>query len=183
MSLKRTTIIFVGGVALAAWLSAAMTPGRPPAASIAIRPAPIDAKRRRSRGRDRAAARTAAAAMPRLARPLAIRSSSGRRRAALGRARRARRRRRTRRALPPMSVEPPRLRLTLAGIAEDPGPRAARACADGDHLRQRPAVSRQGRRHGHRSRASRVQGRGRFPPTARSSSSLRDSTIHRLALK
>jgi len=43
MSLKRTTIIFVGGVAIAAWLSAAMSPGRPPAVANAIRPAPIDA--------------------------------------------------------------------------------------------------------------------------------------------
>jgi len=44
MSIKRTTIIFVGGVALAAWLSAAITPGRPSAAPPIIRPAPIDAR-------------------------------------------------------------------------------------------------------------------------------------------
>jgi hypothetical protein len=31
MTLKRTTIIFVVGAALAAWFSSAMTPGRPPA--------------------------------------------------------------------------------------------------------------------------------------------------------
>src|SRR5580765_876806 len=43
MSIKRTTIIFVGGVALAAWLSAAMNPGRAPAAPATVRPAPIDA--------------------------------------------------------------------------------------------------------------------------------------------
>src|SRR6185503_12060113 len=42
MSTKRTAIIFVGGVALAAWLSAAMNPGRAPVAPAAIRPAPID---------------------------------------------------------------------------------------------------------------------------------------------
>ena len=43
MSVKRTTIIFVGGVALAAWLSAAMNPGRAPTVPDAIKPAPIDA--------------------------------------------------------------------------------------------------------------------------------------------
>ena len=44
MSLKRTTIIVVSGVALAAWFSAAMTPARPPAGSHQFRPAPVDAR-------------------------------------------------------------------------------------------------------------------------------------------
>ena len=43
MNLKRTTIIFVGGAAFAAWLSAAITPGRPPAPVEVIAPAPVDA--------------------------------------------------------------------------------------------------------------------------------------------
>jgi hypothetical protein len=43
MNLKRTTIIFVGGAALAAWLSAAIAPSRPPMTPVAIAPAPIDA--------------------------------------------------------------------------------------------------------------------------------------------
>ena len=43
MSIKRTTIIFVGGVALAAWLSAAMNPGRAPSAPAVLSQAPIDA--------------------------------------------------------------------------------------------------------------------------------------------
>jgi hypothetical protein len=43
MNLKRTTIIFVSGAAVAAWLSAAVSPGRPPLTSAAIAPAPLDA--------------------------------------------------------------------------------------------------------------------------------------------
>ena len=43
MNLKRTTIIFVGGAALAAWLSAAIAPSRPSMTPVAIAPAPIDA--------------------------------------------------------------------------------------------------------------------------------------------
>jgi hypothetical protein len=43
MNLKRTTIIFVGGAALAAWLSAAIAPSRPSLTPVAIAPAPIDA--------------------------------------------------------------------------------------------------------------------------------------------
>jgi hypothetical protein len=43
MSLKRTTIVIAGVVALAAWFAAAMTPGRPLVPSAAIAPAPVDA--------------------------------------------------------------------------------------------------------------------------------------------
>src|SRR3954465_11714921 len=43
MNLTRTAIFFVGGAALAAWLSAAIAPARPPIAAEAIRPGPIDA--------------------------------------------------------------------------------------------------------------------------------------------
>jgi hypothetical protein len=43
MNLRRTTIIFVGGAALAAWLSAAIAPSRPSMKPVTIAPAPIDA--------------------------------------------------------------------------------------------------------------------------------------------
>jgi hypothetical protein len=43
MNLKRTAIIFVGGAALAAWLSAAIAPSRPSITPVAITPGPIDA--------------------------------------------------------------------------------------------------------------------------------------------
>lgn len=120
MSLKRTTIIFVSGVTLVAWFSAAMTPGRPPAVSTAIRPAPIDATgavladeiaRLRERLRPDATPRHAghnpfvfrstprAASSSRVAPPAAKDASTA---AAL--------------------VGEPLLRLSLAGIAEDPGP-------------------------------------------------------------
>ena len=120
MSLKRTTIIFVSGVALAAWFSAAMTPGRPPAVSHDIRPAPVDARgavlaseitRLRERLRPETTPREASR------NPFVFGS--------------------TQRAAPGSRVaatvdkdastvaavaEPPRLRLSLAGIAEDADP-------------------------------------------------------------
>jgi hypothetical protein len=43
MTFKRTTMFLVGGAALAAWLSAAMTPGRSAAPRLTITPAPMDA--------------------------------------------------------------------------------------------------------------------------------------------
>jgi hypothetical protein len=123
MSLKRKTIIFVGGVALAAWFSAAMTPGRPPATSSAIRPAPIDTKgavlageieRLRERLRPDAAPREAAR------NPFVFRSSQH----AAAASRVGATVEKDALAAPPAVdvVESPRLRLTLAGIAEDPGP-------------------------------------------------------------
>ena len=117
MSLKRTTILFVGGVALAAWFSAAMTPGRPPAVSHDIRPAPVDARgaalaseiaRLRERLRPEATPREATR------NPFVFRSTQhaapGSRVAATAE-----------KDVPtPAAVaEPPRLRLSLAGIAED----------------------------------------------------------------
>ena len=120
MSLKRTTIIFVGGVALAAWLSAAMTPGRPPARPGAIRPAPIDAKGAVLAGEiTRLRERLRPDVTPREAtrNPFVFRSSQH--------AVAASRVGASASAVPPVVevVEPPRLRLSLAGIAEDPGPR------------------------------------------------------------
>jgi hypothetical protein len=118
MNLKRTTIIFVSGVALAAWLSAAMTPGRPPAASVVIRPAPIDTKgavlageitRLRERLRPDAAPRQATR------NPFVFRSTGHAAPAArVGAVEKD--------ASAAVVLEAPRLRLTLAGIAEDPGP-------------------------------------------------------------
>jgi hypothetical protein len=120
MSLKRKTIIFVGGAAFAAWCSSAMTPGRPPLTSSAIRSAPIDSKgavlsgeieRLRERLRPDAALRAATrnpfvfGSSPRAA-------SASRTGATVGKDALA----------PPVVVAPPPLRLTLAGIAEDPGP-------------------------------------------------------------
>jgi hypothetical protein len=43
MTLRRTTIVFVAAAALAAWFSAAMTPGRPPAVTPEIVPRSADA--------------------------------------------------------------------------------------------------------------------------------------------
>ena len=120
MSLKRISIIFVSGVTLVAWFSAAMTPGRPPGVSTAIRPVPIDATgavlageiaRLRERLRPDATPRQAgrnpfvfrstprAGSISRVAPPAAKGASTT---AAL--------------------AEQPRVRLSLAGIAEDPGP-------------------------------------------------------------
>jgi hypothetical protein len=126
MSIKRTTIIFVGGVALAAWLSAAMNPGRPPTEPVALRPAPIDATgaalsgeiaRLRERLRPDAAPRQASR------NPFVFRSGSSPSRAASSSSRGA--------GLTVASsnsstvaalVDQGRLRLSLAGVAEDPGP-------------------------------------------------------------
>ena len=117
MNVKRTTIIFVGGIALAAWFSAAMTPGRPRAVSHDIHPAPIDARgaalateitRLHERLRPEATPREASR------NPFVFRST----RAAAGAARVA--------AAAPVEataiavIQPPRLMLSLAGIAEDP---------------------------------------------------------------
>jgi hypothetical protein len=107
------TMVVVGGVALAAWFSAAMTPGRPPALVEQFVPAPIDATgaalvsevaRLRERLRPSPTPRE-------LARnPFAFRSPAARPRMAA------------------VSASPPptkgaltvtSLRLTLAGIAED----------------------------------------------------------------
>jgi hypothetical protein len=120
MNLKRTAIIFVGGAALAAWLSAAIAPARPPIASQRIAPAPIDASgaalaseiaRLRERLRPSPAPRET------LRNPFVFRSSRG--------------------SVPSLASTPPAAvgmgaspalaadagpRLTLAGIAEDAGP-------------------------------------------------------------
>jgi len=118
MSLKRKTIIFVSAVALAAWFSAAMTPGRPPAKSVAIRSAPIDAKGAALAGEiERLHERLRPDVAPRetTRNPFVFRSSQ--------RPPSAPRAGATVETAPaaPVPIEPPRLRLTLAGIAEDPG--------------------------------------------------------------
>src|SRR5688572_5037140 len=120
MNVKRTTIIFVSGAALAAWLSAAIKPGRPPARVNVIAPAPIDAsgaalageiarlrERLRPEPRPSEASRNPfafqsarpAAAAPTAAAPVANDAR-----------------------LVAAASDVPRLRLTLVGIAEDPAP-------------------------------------------------------------
>ena len=128
MSIKRTTIIFIGGVALAAWLSAAMNPGRAPTAPAALSPAPIDATgavlsgeiaRLRERLRpDATPSQTSRNPFVFRSRSSASRGSSGSPRGIVG-------------TLAPAAtdgsagaapVDRGPLRLSLAGIAEDPGP-------------------------------------------------------------
>jgi len=132
MSIKRTTIICVGGVALAAWLSAAMNPGRAPAAPAAIRPAPIDTTgavlsgeiaRLRERLRPDAAPRQASR------NPFVFRSSpwqsslpSSKSRAASSSPGRNVGSAAPKDAAAAALVVQPRLGLSLAGIAEDPDP-------------------------------------------------------------
>jgi hypothetical protein len=120
MNVKRTTIIFVSGAALAAWLSAAITPGRPPARVEVIAPAPIDAsgaalageitrlrERLRPDRRPSEATRnpftfqSTRPAAPAWTAPAPAAQDAG---------------------LAAAAVDVPRLRLTLAGIAEDPAP-------------------------------------------------------------
>jgi hypothetical protein len=116
MSLKRTTIIFVSAVALAAWFAAAMSPARPPVQRLTSTSAPIDATgaalaseiaRLRERLRPEAAPRGP------IRNPFRFSTAPGR-------------------VAPAPVVESvvapvlekdiPRATLTLAGIAEDPGP-------------------------------------------------------------
>ena len=120
MNLKRTTILFVSGAALAAWLSAAITPGRPPAPVNVIAPTPVDASgaalaseiarlRERLRPDPRPSESTR--------NPFAFQSSRPAAPAWISPVPAAQE------ALPvAAAVDVPRLRLTLAGIAEDPAP-------------------------------------------------------------
>ena len=120
MNLKRTTIIFVSGAALAAWFSAAMTPARPPAVSHDVRPAPVDARGAALAGEiARLRERLRPEVTPREAtrNPFVFRSIKhavpGSRVAATV----------EKDASTAAAVaEPPRLRLSLAGIAEDADP-------------------------------------------------------------
>jgi len=131
MSIKRTTIIVVGGVALAAWLSAAMNPGRAPAAPATVRPAPIDATGAALSGEiARLRERLRPDAMPRQAtrNPFVFRSSPSRaapsspeRIVDTGAAAAAK----DAAVAAAVLAEQGRLRLSLAGIAEDPGPAGA----------------------------------------------------------
>ena len=191
MSLKRTTIIFVGGVALAAWFSAAMTPGRAPAASADIRPAPIDARgamlsgeiaRLRERLRPDAAPRKASR------NPFVFRSSSSlssKSRAESGFSGG------TVGAVAPKAkdasavlLDGPRLRLSLAGVAEDPDPgggapvRTAIIAADGQVflVKEGGMVTDRG--------VEDVQYQVRtISAESAELVDLRDNTVHRLALK
>jgi hypothetical protein len=117
MNLKRTTIIFVGGAAFAAWLSAAITPGRPVAPVDVIAPAPVDASgaalaseiarlRERLRPDPRPAEPTR--------NPFAFQSARRATPASVPAPRNA--------VIAAAVVDIPRLRLTLSGIAEDPAP-------------------------------------------------------------
>jgi len=179
MSLKRTTIILVSGAALAAWFSAAMTPGRPPAVSTAIRPAPIDATGAVLAGEiARLRARLRPDATPRQAsrNPFVFRSTP---RAASGSlvAPAAAKNESTAVAL----VDQPRLRLSLAGIAEDPGPaggapvRTAIIVGNGQVF-----LAKEGDTVTDRHVDYRV---GKISADSAELTDLRDSTIHRLALK
>jgi len=131
MSIKRTTIIVVGGVALAAWLSAAMNPGRAPAAPATVRPAPIDATGAALSGEiARLRERLRPDAMPRQAtrNPFVFRSSPSR--AAPGSPDKivdtvAAAAAKDAAVAAAVLAEQGRLRLSLAGIAEDPGPAGA----------------------------------------------------------
>jgi hypothetical protein len=121
MSVKRTAIIFVIGVALAGWLAAAMTPERRLAVPTAIAPSPIDSRGAaladeiarlhdrlrpdvtpRQASRNPFVFRSAPHALPSPSIPsAAVRSQDVSSSAA--------------------AVDHTRLRLSLAGIAEDPG--------------------------------------------------------------
>jgi hypothetical protein len=116
MSLKRTTIIFVSAAALAAWFAAAMTPARPPLPRLTSTSEPIDATgaalaseiaRLRERLRPEPAPRAP------IRNPFRFRTAPGP--AAFAPAV----------DLPVVPLSEPdvlRSNLTLAGIAEDPGP-------------------------------------------------------------
>ena len=179
MSLKQTTIIFVSGVALAAWFSAAMTPGRPPAASSILRPAPIDSKgavlaaeiaRLRERLRPDAAPREATR-NPFIFRSTRPASPASRIGAAVENGASA----------APTVLEPARPRLTLAGIAEDPAP-------SGDTIVRTAIISGNGQvflaKEGDTVTDRNVDYKvGKISADSAELIDLRDNTIHRLALK
>lgn len=183
MSPKQTTIIFVGGVAMAAWFAAAMTPGRPPATTTAIRQAPIDTKgaalageitRLRERLRPEATPREAAR------NPFVFRSSQRARSAPKAGAPVEKHL-----SVLPDVVESPRLRLALAGIAEDPGP--VGAVGPGEVVRT-AIISGNGQvflaKEGDTVSDLDVEYRvTNISADSAELTSLRDSTIHRLALR
>ena len=117
MNLKRTTVIFVGGGAFAAWLSAAITPGRPVVPLEVIAPAPIDASgaalageiarlRERLRPDPRPSEHARNPFAFQTARPAVTIPGPAANDATVA----------------ATAVDLPRLRLTLSGIAEDPSP-------------------------------------------------------------
>jgi len=186
MSIKRTTIIFVGGVALAAWLSAAMNPGRAPAAPATVRPAPIDATGAELSGEiARLRERLRPDAMPRQAirNPFVFRSSPSRavssspakdvEAVAAAAARDA--------AAAAALAEQGRLRLSLAGIAEDPGPaggapvRTAIIAGNGQVV-----LAKEGDTVTDRGVEYKL---GAISSDSAELTDLRDNSIHRLALK
>lgn len=179
MNTKRTAIIFVGGVALAAWLSAAMTPGRPPAVPTAIKPAPIDASgaalsgeiaRLRERLRPDAAPRqTSRNPFVFRSKPRAVANSPA------GNARAV--------AAADASIATPAeapLRLALSGVAEDPG-------ADGAPVRTailagngQLVLAKEGDTVADRGVQYKI---GTITADSAELIDLRDNTIHRLGLK
>ena len=118
MNLKRTTIIFVGGAAFAAWLSAAITPGRPAVPLEVIAPAPIDASGAALAGeiaRLRERLRPDPRPSEHARNPFAFQTARAPRVTISGPAANDA-------PVVAAAVDLPRLRLTLAGIAEDPSP-------------------------------------------------------------
>ena len=121
MSLKRTTIIFVGGAALAAWLHAAITPGRPPVLSDRVAPAPIDAtgaELAAEINRLRVRLRPESAPGEPTRNPFAFRSRGG----AESPSSAAARTNSENAASTTMAADTERLGLALAGVAADTGP-------------------------------------------------------------
>jgi hypothetical protein len=116
MNLKRTTIIVAGGAAFAAWLSAAIVPGRPVVPVQVIAPAPVDASgaalageiarlRERLRPDPRPSEHARNPFTFQTVRPVVPPSSAAAKATGILAA-----------------VDLPRMSLTLAGIAEDPAP-------------------------------------------------------------
>jgi hypothetical protein len=179
MDVKRTTIIFVSGAALAAWLSAAITPGRPPVRVEVIAPAPIDASGAalageitRLRERLRPDFRPGEATRN----PFTFQST---RPAATARTAPA----------PPAkdaglvatAIDVPRLRLTLAGIGEDPAP-------DGGSPLRTAIISGNGQlflaKNGDMVTDQSVEYRvGNISANSAELTDVRDGTIRRLTLK
>ena len=188
MSIKRTTIIFVGGVALAAWLSAAMNPGRAPTSPAVVRPAPIDATGAELSGEiAKLRERLRPDATPRRAsrNPFVFRSSPSRAAS----------------SSPAKGVETvaavaandatlaaaaalaeqSRLKLSLAGIAEDPGPaggamvRTAIIAGNGQVF-----LAKEGDTVTDRGVEYKL---GTISTDSAELTDLRDNTIHRLVLK
>jgi hypothetical protein len=180
MALKRTTIVVAGGAAFAAWLSAAITPGRPIAPVAAIAPAPVDASGAALAGeiaRLRERLRPEPAPSQPARNPFTFQST----RSAAAPIVPAPAAKDTGVAAAAVDVDVPRLRLTLAGIAEDPAP-------DGGAPVRTAIVSGNGQvflaKEGDTVTDRGVEYRiGRISADSAELVDLRDSTVRRLTLK